>query len=120
MKTTDIKYRMCIILCAMIFYVYLNRILILWQKWNLLNIVITDISEVISLRVTAQVIVELVEENAGNQLCVFCQLQLIGKFWNLTADLQNLLEAYVFISIKKTTNIKTWNFSPSISLKGME
>lgn len=40
---------------------------------NLLDVFVADISEVISLRVTAQVIVKLVEEHAGDQLRVLRQ-----------------------------------------------
>ena len=51
---------------------------------------------------------DLVEEHAGNQLCVFCQGQLVWQFRNLTAYLENLFQAwrtntYIDITISHVT-----------------
>ena len=59
---------------------------------ELLDIFITDVPEVVSLWVTFEVIIELVEEHAGNQLCVFCHGQLVWQFRHLTANLEDLLQ----------------------------
>lgn len=58
---------------------------------DVLDIFITNVPEVVSLWVTCEVVMELVEEHAGDQLCVFCQRQLVWQLRNLTAHLEDLL-----------------------------
>lgn len=59
---------------------------------DILDIFITNVPVVVSLWVTFEVIIEPVEEHAGNQLCVLCQRQLVWQFRNLTANLEDLLQ----------------------------
>lgn len=59
-----------------------------------LDIVIANVPEVVSFRVTFEVIIELIEEHTGNQLCVLCHGQLVRQFRNLTAHLQDLPKAW--------------------------
>lgn len=61
---------------------------------DVLNIFITNVSEIGSLWITCEVIIELVEEHAGNQLCVVCQRQLVWQFGNLTTHLEDLLQTW--------------------------
>ena len=60
-----------------------------------LDVIVTDVSVVVSLRIATQVIIELVEEHAGNKLSILCHGQLIGQVWYLTTHLQNLPQAWV-------------------------
>lgn len=55
------------------------------------DVFITNIPEVVSFWVTCEVIIKLVEEYAGNQLCVLCHGKLVGQFGNLTTHLEDLL-----------------------------
>lgn len=59
---------------------------------DVLNIFITNVPEVISLWVTFEVIIELVEEHAGNQLCIVCHGKLVWQLSNLTTHLEDLLQ----------------------------
>lgn len=59
---------------------------------DVLDIFITNVPEVVSLWVTYEVVIELVEKHAGNQLCVLCHGQLVWQFGNLTTHLQDLLQ----------------------------
>lgn len=61
---------------------------------DVLDIFITNVSEVISLWVTFEVVIELVEEHAGDQLCVVRQGQLVWQLGNLTTHLEDLLQTW--------------------------
>lgn len=61
---------------------------------DVLDIFITNVPEVVSLWVTCEVVIELVEENAGDQLCVVRQEQLVWQFGNLTTHLEDLLQTW--------------------------
>lgn len=61
---------------------------------DILDIVITNVPEVVSLWVTSQVVIEPVEEHAGNQLCVLCHGQLVWQFRNLPTHLEDLPQAW--------------------------
>lgn len=56
----------------------------------LLNVLVTQIPEVLPLRVTTQVLIQLVEENAGDELGVIGQRQLVWQFGHLTTNFQDL------------------------------
>lgn len=57
---------------------------------DILYVFFTDVFEIGSLGVAGQVIVELVEEHAGDQLRVLGQRQLVRKFGDLAAHLEDL------------------------------
>lgn len=59
---------------------------------DILYIFITKVSVIGSFWITREVVIELVEEHTGNQLCVLCQRQLAWQFGNLTTHLEDLFQ----------------------------
>lgn len=57
---------------------------------DILYVFFTDVFEVGSLGVTGKVVVKLVKEHTGNQLRVLGQRQLVWKFGDLAAHLEDL------------------------------
>lgn len=60
---------------------------------NSRDVLLTDLAEVISLWVAAQVIIELVDENRGQHAGVVGQGQAGWQIWNLPYHCQDLPEA---------------------------
>lgn len=65
-----------------------------WESIDILNILITNFPEVVSLWIAFKVIIDLVEKHTGNQLCVFCHGQLVWQFGNLTTHFEDFLQTY--------------------------
>lgn len=63
-------------------------------SWNSRYVLLADLAEVVSLWVTAQVIVELVDEDGGQHSGVVSQWQARGQIWNLPHHLQDLPQTY--------------------------
>lgn len=61
---------------------------------DILYVFFTDVFEIGSLGVTGKVVVELVEEHTGNQLCVLGQRQLVWEFGDLAAHLEDLPQTW--------------------------
>lgn len=61
---------------------------------DVLYVFVTDVFEIGSLGVTGKVVVELVEEHAGDQLRVLSQRQLVRKFGDLAAHLKDLPQTW--------------------------
>lgn len=59
-----------------------------------LDVFITNVSVVLSLRITSQVIIELVEKNTGNKLRILRHGQLIRQLGHLSTHLQNLCQTW--------------------------
>lgn len=57
---------------------------------NSRDVLLTDLAEVVTLRVTAQVVVEFVDEDGGQHAGVVRQRQAGGQIWNLPHHLQDL------------------------------
>lgn len=60
---------------------------------NSRDVLLTDLAKVIALRVTAQVVIELIDEDRGQHACVVGQRQAGWQIWNLPHHLQNLPQA---------------------------
>lgn len=60
---------------------------------NSRDVLLADLAEVIALRVTAQVIVELVDEDSGQHAGVVSQGQARRQIWNLPHHFQDLPQA---------------------------
>lgn len=60
---------------------------------NSRDVLLTDLAKVIALRVTAQVVVELIDEDRGQHACVVSQRQAGWQIWNLPHHLQDLPQA---------------------------
>lgn len=65
----------------------------MWQT-DVLYVFFTDVFEIGSLWVTGEVVVELVKEHTGNQLCVLGQRQLVWKFGDLAAHFEDLPQTW--------------------------
>lgn len=61
---------------------------------DILYVFFTDVFEIGSLGVTGKVVVELVKEHTGNLLCVLGQRQLVRKFGDLAAHLEDLPQTW--------------------------
>lgn len=57
---------------------------------NSRDILLADLAEVVALRVTAQVVVQLVDEDGGQHAGVVSQWQAGRQVWNLPHHLQDL------------------------------
>jgi len=61
---------------------------------DVLDIFITNVPEVVSLGVTCEVVIDLGEHHAGDQLCVLRHGKLVWQFGNLTTHFEDLLETW--------------------------
>lgn len=61
---------------------------------DILYVFFTNVFEIGSLGVTGEVVVQLVEEHTGNQLCVLGQRQLVWKFGDLSTHLEDLPQTW--------------------------